>query len=297
MRLKSTCVLVLGVFVFAVPAYAGNGNGNGNDKGNAGASDATPGNSANAPGQVKKDTPPAAETTTVATTTTVASQSTTTTGVKPSNDTAHETHAPAQSDQTKLYGNGQTAGQIAIKNGASKSTVLHGPGNSQPHKAAPCSGGHERDVHALKGRHAPSCGNTPTPPPGPTPTPGPPGDDDTPPTVVRTEDKQPAPADPGAQPGTSGEAAGDVATSSNGESVGQGVLTATQQIGRAASLPFTGLGLWPALLIGIGLVAAGLGLRQIRTTEAAVESEHEHTDRARHPARSSRPSVGGGPGR
>jgi hypothetical protein len=305
MRLKGTCVLVFGVFAFAVPAYAGNGNGNG--KGDAGVSDASaaPGNSANAPGQVKKDSAPTVETTTTVptTTTTVATPSIPASeGVKPSNTTAHETHAQAQSKETKLYGNGQTAGQIAIKNGASGNAVLHGPGNSQPHKAAPCSGGHERDVHALKDRHAASCGgNTPdprpTPSPSSTPTPGPPGHDDTPPAVVTTEDKPPAAVDPAPQPATSGEAPGAVASASNDEGGAQGVLGTTQRVGHVASLPFTGLGLWPALLAGMALIAAGLSFRQIRTAEAAVESGHDHTDRARHAAGSSRPSIGGRSGR
>lgn len=302
MRLKGTCVLVLGVFAFAVPAYAGNGNGNasGNGKGNAGATDAAPGNSASAPGQVKQDAPPPAETTTSAstTTTTVAEQTTPASeGVKPSNTTAHETHAQAQSKETKLYGNGQTAGKIAIKNGASGSTVLHGPGNSQPHKAAPCAGGHERDVHALKGRHGASCGGGNTPDPRPTPTPGPPGHDDTPPAIVTTGDTHPTAVDPAPQAGTSGDAPGAVASASNDPGRAQGVLATTQQIGHVASLPFTGLGLWPALLVGMALIAAGLALRQIRTAEAAVESEHDHTDRARNAAGSSRPPVGGRSGR
>jgi hypothetical protein len=301
MRLKGTCVLVLGVFAFAVPAYAGNGNGNGNDngngEGNAGASDVAPapGNTANAPGQQKKDAAQAVETATTAVVTmTVAASSE---GVKPSNNTEHETHAQAQSKETKLYGNGQTAGQIAIKNGASGNTVLHGPGNSQPHKAAPCSGGHERDVHALKGRHAASCGgNTPTP--RPTPTPGPPGHDDDPPAVVTTEDKKPTAVDPAPQPGsTSGEAPGAVASASNDSGGAQGVLASGRQIGRVASLPFTGLGLWPALLAGMALIGAGLALRQIRTAEVAVGSGHDHTNRARDTSGSSRSSVGGRPGR
>src|SRR6476620_983574 len=177
MRLTGTLVLVLGVLVFAGVAYAGSGNGNGNGKGNDGAA---PGNSANAPGQVKKDAPAAApETTTTATT--AAAQTTTTTapaapanatGVKPSNETAHDTHAEAQSDKTKQYGNGQTAGQIAEKNGAKGNAVLHGPGNSQPHKVAPCSGGHEVDVHALKSHRSGTCGG-PTPHPQQLPTPAP----------------------------------------------------------------------------------------------------------------------------
>jgi hypothetical protein len=68
-------------------------------------------------------------------------------GVKPSSTTQHDTHAPACSDQTKQYGNGQTAGQIATQSGHGGDT-LHGPGNSQPHKVN--CGGHEVDVHALK---------------------------------------------------------------------------------------------------------------------------------------------------
>ena len=298
MRLTGTCVLVLSVFAFAVPAYAGNGNGNGNGKDNAGATDSAPGNSASAPGHVKKDAPPEEMTTTASTTTTVADQSAPAgQGVKPSNETAHDTHAEAQSNQTKQYGNGQTAGQIAMKNSASGKTVLHGPGNSQPHKAAPCAGGHEVDVHALKGRRAGSCGGGGGDTPDRQPTPGP-GRDGKPSVVVTTvEQKPPAVADPASQPDTTGESAGEVASSSSRGRQTQGVLGQTQRIGRVASLPFTGQELWLAVLLGMGLIAAGLALRQIRTAEAAVQSEHDHTDRARHAARSSRPPVGGGPGR
>ncbi len=109
------------------------------------------------------------------------------TGVKPSNDTADDTHAEAQSDKTKQYGNGQTAGQIAEKNGAADNTSLHGPGNSQPHKAAPCSGGHEVDVHALKSHRSGSCGGGPTPQPQPDPGPTPP------PTATPTPTPTPGP--------------------------------------------------------------------------------------------------------
>ena len=303
MRLTGTCVLVLSVFAFAVPAYAGNGNGNGNGNGkdNAGAADSAPGNSASAPGQMKKDAPMAETTTTPSTTTAVADQTVPPSeGVKPSNETAHDTHAEAQSNQTKQYGNGQTAGQIAIKNGASGKTVLHGPGNSQPHKAAPCAGGHEVDVHALKGRRAGSCGgggDTPDPP-DPQPTPGP-GDADKPSVIVTAAEQTPsAVTDPASQPDATGESAGEVVASSSGEGrQTQRVRGQTQRIGRVASLPFTGQELWLAVLLGMGLIAAGLALRQIRTAEAVVQSEHDHTDRARHPARGSRPPVGGGPGR
>jgi hypothetical protein len=289
MRLTGTCVLVLSVFAFAVPAYAGNGNGNGNGNGkdNAGATDSAPGNSASAPGQVKKDAPPAETTTTASTTTTVADQTVPPSeGVKPSNETAHDTHAEAQSNQTKQYGNGQTAGQVAIKNGASGKTVLHGPGNSQPHKAAPCAGGHEVDVHALKGRRAGSCGgggDTPDPP-DPQPTPGS-RHDDKPSVVVTTAKQTPSPVtDPASQPHATGETAAEAPSSSGEGRQTQRVLGQTQRIGRVASLPFTGQELWLAVL-------------QIRTAEAVVQSEHDHTDRARHPARGSRPPVGGGPGR
>jgi len=73
-------------------------------------------------------------------------------GVKPNNTTEKWTCATAGSGQTKLYGNGTTAGQIAINRGAPASTVLYGPGNSQPHKVAVCKHGktHLVDVHAVK---------------------------------------------------------------------------------------------------------------------------------------------------
>src|SRR5213595_2631923 len=126
LRLTGTFVLVLGIFVFAGSALAGNGHGNENGNG----SDGAPGNSGDAPGQVKKDAPPAAADTTSAATTTVADRSAAPAeGVKPSNGTAHDTHAPASSTATKLYGNGQTAGGIALHGGASPTTRLHGPGN------------------------------------------------------------------------------------------------------------------------------------------------------------------------
>jgi hypothetical protein len=82
------------------------------------------------------------------------------TGVKPSSTTQHHTYAPAGSNKTKQYGNGQTAGQIAMKNGASAGTQLYGPGNSQPHKAAVCPKNgktHYVDVHALKSHRAGAC--------------------------------------------------------------------------------------------------------------------------------------------
>jgi hypothetical protein len=286
-----TCVsaLVLSVFVFAGAASAGNGNGKGNEGD-------PPGNSASAPGQVKKDDapPPAAETTT---TTPAAPPATTTdtntTGVKPSNATTHDTHAEAQSDRTKQYGNGQTAGQIAEKHGAAGTAVLHGPGNSQPHKSAPCSGGHEVDVHALKSHRGGSCGG---PAPSPTPQPNPhPKPDPTPPvtTTATTPAGQTSPNDPGSKPAAGGESTA-VSASGGHEGQSRGVLGSAQHV---ATLPFTGARLWIAVLAGLILIATGLALREIRTAEAAVESGHDHTDRSRHAARGSRASLRGRTGR
>jgi hypothetical protein len=299
MRRSGTLVLVLSVLAFAGSAYAGNDNGNGNGKGNGNggvAADASPGNSASAPGQVKKDeAPPAPEsTTTVVTTTTAAAADANASGVKPSNTTAHDTHAEAQSDKTKVYGNGQTAGQIAEQNGAPATTVLHGPGNSQPHKATPCSGGHEVDVHALKSHRSHSCGGDPAPKPNPKPN--------DPPVVTTTTTtsssgglpKQDNGDDPAPQSGSHG-IAGYVASSSGHET--QSVLSATQAVGRLATLPFTGQPLWAAVLAGLLLIATGAGLRQIRSAEARVESERDHTDRSRHASARSRRSFGGRAGR
>jgi hypothetical protein len=216
--------------------------------------------------------------------------------VKPSNDTAHDTHAEAQSDKTKQYGNGQTAGQIAEKNGAKGTTVLHGPGNSQPHKATPCSGHrHEVDVHALKSHRSGSCGDpAPDPQPGPTPVPnpGPPvvtttTVSTTTGTTTTTPAKDPSHSDPGskaAQGQSSGESAGAT----------EGTLSAA---GHAATLPFTGQRLWLVVLAGVLMILTGLALREIRTAEASVESGHDHTDRSRHAARSARSSSGGRSGR
>src|SRR3954452_9451572 len=180
LRLMGTWVLRLGIAAFAAAsAFAGNGNGNGkgNGKDDSAAAPAavtdtsqSHGNSANAPGQLKKDEAPAPTVAAPVVADAAQPVGSAQSGVKPSNDTAHDTHAAASSDHTKLYGNGKTADQIAQQNGAAPSTVLHGPGNSQPHKASPCPGGHEADVPALKGERGASCGNE-SPPPQPTPNP------------------------------------------------------------------------------------------------------------------------------
>jgi hypothetical protein len=274
-RLASAFVLALGVAVFASTAFAGNGHGNGNGNGNgkgdadgaapsaAVAGDSSPGKSANAPGQEKKEAdagaPAAADAGPV-----VAEQSPANSeGVKPSNTTDHETHAAASSDKTKEYGNGKTAGQIAIQNGAAPSASLHGPGNSQPHKVAPCGGGHEVDVHALKGKgHKKACG-TPSQPVGPTPTP--PGGSNPGSNPNRGSDPKPEGTTPASDPGNtpadpgSSEPAGGVSPSF--ENGSQRVLAAVAVVGRG-SLPFTGFPLWAVALVALMLLGLGLGLRR-----------------------------------
>jgi hypothetical protein len=293
LRLTSALVLVLGVAVFAGPALAGNGhgngnangNGNGNGNGNAAAADASatgdssPGNSGNAPGQLKKDAEaaPAAPAAPAEADVVAEVEPANSEGVKPSNSTAKDTHEAASSDKTKEYGNGKTAGQIAIANGAGPSTTLHGPGNSQPHKAAGCAGGHEVDVHALKGKgHQKGCG-TSSPPvvPAPQPNgdpgsnPGPssnPGQSSNPhvaadpkPEAASTPPADPAttpPADPGtSSPPSAGVASGSVEHGSHG------VLAAAAVVAHG-TLPFTGVQLWAIVLFALMLVALGLALRR-----------------------------------
>jgi hypothetical protein len=272
LRLMGTFVLVLGVAALAsASAYAANGNGNGNGKNEpaaagsaaAGSQSSGQGNSAGAPGQLKKDDASTASAVGPA-------AGTAQTGVKPSNDTAHDTHAPASSDQTKLYGNGKTAGQIAIGNGAAGSTVLHGPGNSQPHKASPCSGGHEVDVHALKAKRGGACNtqppSPPTPRPNPTPDPGKPGDPGhgpdpgaptpaTPSSPAAVDPKGPVKPKPFASPHHVGVE-------------GSGVLSATGPVG-GGTLPFTGFPIWIAMLVALAMIVAGVALRRLSSAQSA----------------------------
>lgn len=158
--LSAALTLALGAFTGA--ALAGNGN------------DGTPpGNSGNAPGQVKQaaDQPatapqPAAPQPQAApqeaapkahaAPSHAAHQSSPATshsslpGAKPTPHATHDTHETADSGKTKKYGNGNTAGNIVTSRGGAGSTMLHGPGNSQPHKVLACGKRHEVDVHAIK---------------------------------------------------------------------------------------------------------------------------------------------------
>ena len=89
-------------------------------------------------------------------TTHTGTQASVSTGVKSSSETGFNTSASASSNQTKLYGNGMTAGQIAT-NGGAGSAMLFGPGNSQAHLVL--CGNRMFDVHALKA-HLGLCGAT-----------------------------------------------------------------------------------------------------------------------------------------
>ncbi|MDX6413988.1 MAG: hypothetical protein QOH23_1398 [Gaiellaceae bacterium] len=275
LRLTGTLVLVLGSACLAsASAYAGNGHGNGNGNGGGPAAAVggvtEHGNSASAPGQQKAEETQA-PTATVADTSTTAQE-----GVKPANDTAHDTHAVASSDETKLYGNGKTAGEIAMQNGATGSTRLHGPGNSQPHKAAPCSGGHEVDVHALKASGHGSCGTSSDPDPIPKATPDP----------DHTQDPGQGPSSnptntPSSSPGTTPAAGGMVpgvvsegGRKSNPKTRGVvGVLGATQGAAARGTLPFTGTDLWSTVFVAVALILIGLALCQRARTLPVRESD------------------------
>ena len=262
LRLMGTLVLVLAIAALgSASAYAGNGQGNGNGKDDsvaapAGAAGAEGhGNSANAPGQLKKDDPAATTASAAAQIDPPADQP----GVKPSNETAHDTHAAASSDETKQYGNGKTAGQIAVQNGAAPSTILHGPGNSQPHKAAPCSGGHEVDVHALKGKRRAACGTQPPSPPHSTPDPGKGGD---PAHGPNTAGNTPASsASSPSVPNTTASAKPAVSTKHVRVESANGVLSATGAIG-GGTLPFTGFPIWIVVLVALASIVLGLMLRR-----------------------------------
>src|SRR5256714_318704 len=184
----ASILLALALAAFTGSALAGNGNGNGTGSQDAastpsvsatGSASQSPGNSANAPGQAKKDQSASGTASTQggADANANASQS----GVKPTSSTAHGNHntscttgggtgssatctssgsnaataqTAAHADASKRYGNGKTAAQIAVSRGAPAGTTLYGPGNSQPHKVAICphktNHGGGVDVHAVK---------------------------------------------------------------------------------------------------------------------------------------------------
>jgi len=276
-------VCALGLAASASTAIAGNGNGNaGTPPGQEKKADQTPAaaqpaaqpaappsapashNGKASPGQAKQ----------------AAKAATSTPGVKPSNTTAKTgkwTHCTTgggtgtsatctgngpKADSSKQYGNGKTAAQIANSRGAPAGTKLTGPGNSQPHKVAVCPKKNNRsggvDVHAVKSYSTAKCAQQQS-------------------AAQKTQAPGAANAAPiggifGASPITAAArpAAGGVLGAqatlvrpAKAKSAG-GVLGAVTRLGVAgahATLPFTGLQLWVAVLIALGLIAGGFALR------------------------------------
>src|SRR5439155_17847164 len=164
-RIFLSTTLVGVVMTFTGPAYAG-GNGKGGE--NVGAQSAaaqsgsatSPGKSGDAPGQAKKSDETSSSSSVAASTQPSAAAATgsagakpgqaaksgpakaatkpagrgnstntsTSPGLKPTKSTQRNFYTPAGSSSTKRYGNGQTAGQIAIKHGAQPTTKLYSPG-------------------------------------------------------------------------------------------------------------------------------------------------------------------------
>jgi hypothetical protein len=189
----------------------------------------------------------------VAASKTVQAQPTVSAGVKPSSATSHNTLAPASSNATKLYGNGKTAGQIATQAGFG-SSMLYGPGNSQPHKVI--CGPHNVDVHALKAHGATACTAAAAASVAASLTP--------------TASAQAAVASSvAAQPAVAG-AKGEQASHGGGVLGARAALaTVTKPVSRAVlasvrkgTLPFTGLGLWMPILFGLALIAGGYAVRR-----------------------------------
>ena len=244
--LTSMLVLALGIAAFTGSALAANGNGN----------------SANAPGQVKKS-----DTT---------SSSTAAQGVKPDSSTAHGNHntscttgggtgssatctsagskaataqTAAHSDASKRYGNDTTAAQVANSHGAPAGTRLTAPGNSQPHKVTDCKHRHAVDVHAVKSYSSTACTRQSV---GPTSS-----------TSSTSNTSNTSPATVVTATGyTAVTGAKDASTSASTPGTSQGgVLGALTAVGQG-SLPFTGVPLWIAAAAALGLIALGACLRR-----------------------------------
>ena len=194
--------------------------------------------------------------------TTVRAQTSASAGVKPSSLTtvvAHNTVAPASSNQTKLYGNGKTAGQIATQAGFG-SAMLFGPGNSQPHKTN--CGPHAVDVHALKA-HAAACAAAAV-------------EASVSPTASTQSSVAGAVAAQTVAAAKGGVQGAEASAPAKQSARGGGVLGAKAELAsstkplaravlatvRKGTLPFTGLGLWLPLVLGFALIASGYGLRR-----------------------------------
>src|SRR3954469_3227247 len=171
--LISGLLLACGLAAFTGTALAGNGHGNGQDKstsasagqgsangqdksGSASTSQATVDQNAGAQPGVKPDSSTAKGNKPTQCSTGGGTGSSATCTSSGSNAATAQT--AGKSDQSKKYGNGKTAAQIAVSRGAPTGTQVYGPGNSQPHKVQPCPGsGHWVDVHAVKSYSSASC--------------------------------------------------------------------------------------------------------------------------------------------
>jgi len=276
--LFAALVLVLAAFTGTSLAGNGHGNGGGNDQGQQQAS--TQSSAAQAASTDQHGNSGSKQSDTSASN--PATGGSNAQGVKPDSTTKHDTYAAASSNQTKVYGNGKTAGQIATQAGDG-GAILHGPGNSQPHKTAPCPGGHEVDVHALKHKGG-TCAQSTTSASSSSSTQSSQSTNtsssttstvtsSTTSTVTSsTTNTQVAAVTPStssvtATPATTGSVLGATATlkaKPKAKPAG-GVLGTTTRLGGtvgSSRLPFTGLSLWMYALIAAGLIGAGLFARR-----------------------------------
>ena len=268
-RLATACALAVATTIFAGGALAGNGNGK-----------------ENAPGQLKKaqeQQSASAQAQAGAQATASVNAGATATdsapGVKPDNSTSKWTQCttggtPAAAtctaisptpntkpDVSKRYGNGKTAAQIAVGRGAS-AVKLTGPGNSQPHKVSDCrhkanrSGG--VDVHAVKSYSATCQAATTTASTQAT-------------AQVTSQAAASVQATVSAQQSATPAAQASAAAAQATPAAQAGVLGAQTTLSspkssngsvQGTALPFTGFPLWPAVLIGLSLIGAGLTVRR-----------------------------------
>ena len=190
--------------------------------------------------------------------------------MKPSAKTGFNTLVSASSNQTKLYGNGLTAGQIALLGGMG-GAMLFGPGNSQAHLVL--CGGRAFDVHALKA-HVGACTTTATAGGtalSATVSPNTVGaatnahGSSAAQTGLSTSAGLSASAGAhgtvatGANTSATGGVLGTTATAASGNSNAGAVLGATTQSG---NLPFTGLALGVPLGLALMLLVSGLAMRR-----------------------------------
>ena len=188
-------------------------------------------------------------------------QPTVSAGVKPASATGKNTLEAATSNKTKLYGNGKTAGQIAVQAGFGGS-MLYGPGNSQPHKTT--CGPHMIDVHALKAHGAAACAAISSSPSSSV-------------SAEVTSGVSPAVSAAAAAQaaGKSGVLSAKASAPAKTNKHASGVLSAKAALAATAkkplrlvatvrhgNLPFTGLALWMPMALGLGLIATGLAMRR-----------------------------------